>query len=136
MTDSLHQVEKLLELQKRQAERALGLVIQQRDQLRLKAGECRASAFHVSEKEQDVATSLARDQWQQAQIQQANEYERQAHDLQPEIDRLSEALREQLKKHSGVKEILLEEFAKAELLEEQKADDDMLTIIQLREQGL
>ena len=132
MPEKFAQIEKLLELQKRQAERDLKNVLDVRERFLSEAQHCaRAGDEAARAAINDVADAVAAEQWARAQKARAGELRQKAQDLQPEIAGLTTALRTQLRRKAGYDEMVkMRRARKAREMEEQ-ADDEMLSVAQL-----
>ncbi len=138
MSTSFDQIENLIEMQKKQAEKALQLVMHKRASLLKAAEDCLkvAGIEAYAEEERDLALVSAIDKWQLAQRKTAASLVEEADALEPEIHRLIEQVNLQLKKQSGLDELAKIERKKQMLALEEKADEEILSIIQLGKKRL
>ncbi len=138
MATSFDQIEHLIEMQKKQAEKALQLVMHKRASLMQRAEDCLkvAGIEAYAEEERDLALVAAIDKWQLAQRETAVSLVAEADALEPEINRLIEQVNLQLKKQSGLDELAKIERKKQLMAAEEKADEELLSIIQLGKKRL
>ena len=130
MAEAYKKIEKLLDLQKKNAERALHIVVEKHKAFLLEAEEC-LKPLPLPPGGEDVASAIMRDKFLQTRKTRAEALKQQAADLVPEIAKKIEELNYQLKRQAGLDEIMEIELRKQKLAEEEAADDEILAITQL-----
>ncbi len=137
MSEIYAKIGELLDLQRVQAERVLSNIVQQQNRLLETADKCHQASrlAQNSSNVRDIASSSATEKWLQAQYARVKKLRADAEALQPEIIRCTAQLHVHLRKQTGFEELQKIRKKKRALQEEERADDEMLNIVQLGRNG-